>query len=57
MDINGLLDIVVWGSAGGQNCLLPFIHQPDFTFAKGAVLAMPNTSNPFVIAYGTNNNA
>jgi hypothetical protein len=59
MNIDGLLDIVVWGTINNQNCLLPYLHinnnQTNSSFVKGNLLTMPITSNPFVVSYGVDN--
>ena len=41
LDLNGLLDIVIWGTTENNlNCLLPYIHQAGSTFVKGQTLTM-----------------
>lgn len=54
-DLNGLLDIVVWGTVNDQNCLLPFIQQSGQTYSKSPLTTTPPTSNPFLLSFGANN--
>lgn len=54
-DLNGLLDIVVWGTVNNQNCLLPFIQQSGQTYSKSPLTTTPPTSNPFLLSFGANN--
>lgn len=55
LDLNGFLDVVVWGTVNNQNCVLPFIHQSNGTFVKATQILMQPTSNPFVVSFGPNN--
>lgn len=55
MDMDGLLDILVWGSANGSSCLLPFQQQQQNNFVQRSATIMTKTANPFVISYGPNN--
>lgn len=56
MDLNGLLDIVIWGSVNNQSCILPYNHLPNNTYSPSSILTMQSTSNPIVISYGPDNN-
>lgn len=55
LDLNGFLDVVVWGTVNNQNCILPFIHQSNGTFLKATQILMQPTSNPFIVSFGQNN--
>lgn len=56
MDMDGTLDVAVWGSnTEGQNCLLPFLHNSNLSFAMAQLATMQETTNPFFISFGNNN--
>ena len=55
IDLNGLLDIVIWGTINNQNCLQPFIHQTNNTYIASQLLTMEPTSDPIVISFGPDN--
>lgn len=40
MDMDGMLDILIWGSVNGMNCLLPFQQQQQNTFVQRTVTTM-----------------
>ena len=53
-NLDGLLDVTIWGEALNQNCLMPFIQQ-NMTFSPLNTRFMDKTSQPFVISFGGNN--
>ncbi len=55
IDLNGLLDIVIWGTINNQSCLQPFIHQTNNTYIASQVLTMEPTTDPIVISFGPDN--
>lgn len=54
-DVNGLLDITIWGTNGDENCLLLYLHEPKLNFAMAASRSLAETTQPFVLSYGGDN--